>query len=80
MRLLLNAAGDVIGFEVLGWTCRTDAPANVEVSVRAQDSGEILNAEDPIVRALAARGRVDTDPTGRSLHEGHRMISLTEAG
>src|SRR5437764_1204062 len=53
VRLYFNDAGDVVGLEVLGWSERADAPAEVQVVVQPAQSGELLASAQPFARALA---------------------------
>jgi len=43
-RVHFNEAGDVAGSEALGWSQRTEGPADVAVAVHAADSSETLAA------------------------------------
>lgn len=52
VRLLLDAAGDVVGIEVLGWSHRTADPREGAVNVSAQ-LGEELGPDHPLVRLLS---------------------------
>jgi hypothetical protein len=53
VRLFFDDAGDVVGLEVLGWSTRTDAPAEVQVVVQPAQAGEVFGEEHPFARALA---------------------------
>jgi len=52
VRLFFNAAGDVVGLEVLGWSQRATTPAEVQVVVHPTHAGEILEADHPLTRTL----------------------------
>lgn len=77
-RVHFNEAGDVVGFEVLGWSQRTEDPTDVAVAVHAADSSETLQADHPLARALASSG-LQTDAEHRPMHDGQPMITLGEA-
>jgi len=78
VRIHYNEAGDVVGFEVPGWSRRTEDPTDVAVAVHALDSAETLTQDHPLVQALAA-ATVETDEENRPLQDGEPMITLTEA-
>jgi hypothetical protein len=50
VRLLLSAAGDVVGVEVLGWSQRTADPS--EVAVRVAGAAEVIPDDDPLALAV----------------------------
>ena len=80
VRLLLNAAGDVVGIEVLGWSQRAGDPANVGVRVTA--SAEVLAPNDPLAAALNHPGPAIPAVTaaGRPVDENQSpMLTLREA-
>ena len=78
-RLLLNAAGDVVGVEVLGWSYRTADPSDVQV--RVIGVGEVLEDDDSLALALTApASEIVTTPAGRPVDEaGMPMFSAPEA-
>lgn len=81
VRLLLNDAGDVVGVEVLGWTERAGAPAEVALHVDGATAADVLAEDDPLALALSTAA-TDVAPTGagRPLDEqGQPMISVREA-
>jgi hypothetical protein len=78
VRLLLNERGDVVGVEVLGWSDRADAPADVDVRIHTGQSVEVVAGDDPLAVALNT-ARTATDAHGRPLHAGVPMLSLAEA-
>lgn len=77
-RVHFNEAGDVVGFEVLGWSQRTEDPTDVAVAVHAADSADTLAADHPLVEALGSSS-VETDAEHRPIHDGEPMITLAEA-
>ena len=77
-RVHYNDGGDVVGFEVLGWSTRAEDPTEVAVSVHAESSAEVLSFDDELVKALAA-ATVETDQEHRPLQNGQPMITLAEA-
>lgn len=77
-RVHFNEAGDVVGFEVLGWSQRTEDPTDVAVAVHAADSSDTLPADHPLAKALG-RSSVETDAEHRPMHDGQPMITLAEA-
>jgi hypothetical protein len=56
VRLLLSAAGDVVGVEVLGWSQRTASPSEVAISITAVT--DVLADDDPRALALLRRSQV----------------------
>jgi hypothetical protein len=78
VRVHFNEAGDVVGFEALGWSRRTEDPTGVEVVVHAGDSVETLAGDHPLARALAGTN-LETDADHRPMHDGAPMITLAEA-
>jgi hypothetical protein len=79
VRLYFDAAGDVVGLEVLGWSHRAETPQEVRVVVHAERAGEALPGAHPLARALSAAPGVATDDRHRPLHEGRPMLTLAEA-
>jgi hypothetical protein len=79
VRLYFDAAGDVVGLEVLGWSHRAETPQEVRVVVHAERAGEALPGAHPLVRALSTAPAVATDDRHRPLHEGRPMLTLAEA-
>ena len=78
VRLLLSAAGDVVGVEVLGWSGRTADPS--EVAVRVAGVAEVLNETDPLVAALAELAAAPNVQAGRPVDEhGQAMLGVREA-
>ena len=77
-RIYFNEAGDVVGFELLGWSHRTDDPTEVAVAVHAADSGEQLPKRHPLTQALS-RPSIETDASHRPIQGGEPMITLAEA-
>lgn len=73
-----NEAGDIVGFEVLGWSQRTEDPTDVAVAVHAADSSKTLPTDHPFAVALAGPG-VETDAEHRPTHDGQPMITPGEA-
>jgi hypothetical protein len=78
VRLFFDAAGDVVGLEVLGWSRRAETPQEVRVVVHTQ-RGEALAGDHPLARALSEAPAVATDDRHRPLHEGRPMLTLAEA-
>lgn len=77
MRLLLSAAGDVVGVEVLGWSSRTADPS--EVAVRVAGVAEVLD-EDPLAAALAELDAAPDVPAGKPVDEhGQPMLGVRAA-
>ena len=60
-RVHFNEAGDVAGSEALGWSQRTEGPADVAVAVHAADSSESLavTARSPAQAWRRSRGSPD---------------------
>ena len=56
VRLYFNEAGDVVGLEVLGWSARADALAEVQVVVHPTPAGELVSGDQPLARDLATAG------------------------
>jgi len=80
VRLMLSAAGDVVGIEVLGWSARTADPS--EVAVRVAGVADVLAEDDPLARALAGglTAPVSTSSAGRPVDDGGQpMITVREA-
>ncbi|SDP33640.1 hypothetical protein SAMN04515671_3776 [Nakamurella panacisegetis] len=78
VRLLLSAAGDVVGVEVLGWSQRTADPS--EVAVRVAGVAEILDDSDPLAVALAELDAAPQVPVGKPVDEhGQPMLGVREA-
>ena len=78
VRLLLSAAGDVVGVEVLGWSGRTADPS--EVAVRVAGVAEVVNATDPLAAALAELAAAPNVWAGRPVDEhGQAMLGVREA-
>lgn len=78
VRLLLSAAGDVVGVEVLGWSGRTADPS--EVAVRVAGVAEVLNESDPLAAALAELETAPDVPAGKPVDEhGQPMLGVREA-
>jgi len=77
-RVLYSERGDVVGFEVLGWSTRAQDPTEVAVSVHAASSAEVLSVDDELAKALAA-ATVETDQEHRPIQNGQPMITLAEA-
>lgn len=78
VRLLLSAAGDVVGVEVLGWSGRTADPA--EVAVRVAGVAEVLDESDPLTAALAELQDAPDLPAGKPVDElGQPMLGVREA-
>lgn len=78
LRLYFSDDGDVVGFEVLGWSARTADPTDVSVSIHAAHSAETLSPDDQLVRALGAAS-VETNSANRPLQNGQPMLTLAEA-
>jgi hypothetical protein len=76
--MYFNEAGDVVGFELLGWSHRTDDPTEVAVAVHAADSAEQLPKRHPLTQALS-RASIETDASHRPIQDGEPMITLAEA-
>lgn len=79
MRLFFDAAGDVVGLEVLGWSQRAETPSEVRVIVHPAPAEEPLPDDHPLARALAGGTSVTTDQHHRPLHDGTPLLSLSEA-
>ncbi|PZS27960.1 MAG: hypothetical protein DLM58_18045 [Pseudonocardiales bacterium] len=80
VRLMLSAAGDVVGVEVLGWSERTADPS--EVAVRIAGVADVLAEDDPLAVALAGGlvGPVSTSTAGHPVDDaGQPMITVREA-
>jgi len=80
VRLMLSAAGDVVGIEVLGWSGRTADPS--EVAVRVAGVADVLTDDDPLALALAGGliTPISTSSAGRPIDEaGQPMITAREA-
>ena len=80
VRLLLSAAGDVVGVEVLGWSERSANPA--EVAVRVASVAEVISDDDPLALALATApaGPVPFTHAGRPADDdGKPMLNVREA-
>jgi hypothetical protein len=78
VRLYFDAAGDVVGLEVLGWSRRAETPQEVCVAVRP-GGGDALADSHPLAQALSEASGVATDDRHRPLHAGRTMLTLTEA-
>jgi hypothetical protein len=78
VRLYFDAAGDVVGLEVLGWSRRAETPREVRVVVHPPGGGALAGGH-PLARALAEAPGVATDDRHRPLHEGRPMLTLAEA-
>ncbi len=77
VRLLLSAAGDVVGVEVLGWSARTADPS--EVAVRVVGVAEVLDVSDPLALALAELEAVPAVSVGKPVDErGQPMLGVRE--
>jgi hypothetical protein len=68
VRLYFNDAGDVVGLEVLGWSTRTDTPAEVQVVVQPSQAGELLDGEHALARGLG--DEQNPIPAGATVGEG----------
>jgi Protein of unknown function (DUF2283) len=79
VRLYFDAAGDVVGLEVLGWSRRAETPREVRVVVHAERAREALPGAHPLARAMSEGPAVATDDRHRPLHEGRPMLTLAEA-
>jgi len=72
---MLSSTGDVVGVEVLGWSQRTQAPA--EVAVRIVGVADVLDDDDPLAQALLAGTNTSSvDVSGRPEHDGEPMRSM----
>jgi hypothetical protein len=77
-RMYFNESGDVVGFEILGWSHRTDDPTDVAVMVHTADSAETLSKRHSLAQALS-RPSIETDASHRPIQDGEPMITLAEA-
>ena len=78
VRLMLSAAGDVVGVEVLGWSQRATDPS--DVVVRITGVADVLDDDDPLAMALAASAAPVTTRDGRPADDsGQPMVSVREA-
>ena len=79
VRLYFDAAGDVVGLEVLGWSRRAETPQEVRVVVRLRQGRARSRTTTRSPRALSEASGVATDDRHRPLHEGLPMLTLAEA-
>jgi hypothetical protein len=79
VRLYFDAAGDVVGLDVLGWSRRADAPHDVQVVFHNVPAARAPSGDNPPPRTRAEAPSVTTDEWHRPLRHGAPMLSLKEA-